>query len=40
MNAAITYYTLKNVQAGTGAVSIIGTGGGNVTTVVNPPAAP
>ena len=24
MNAAITYYTLKNVQAGTGAVSIIG----------------
>ena len=24
MNAAITFYTLKNVQAGTGAVSIIG----------------
>lgn len=38
MQAAITYYSLKNVAAGTGAVSIIGTGGGNVTTVVNPPA--
>ena len=37
MNAAITYYTLKNVQAGTGAVSVIGSGGGNVTTIVNPP---
>jgi polysaccharide biosynthesis/export protein len=35
MQAALTYYSLKNVAAGTGAVSIISGGGG--TTVVNPP---
>jgi polysaccharide export outer membrane protein len=38
MQAAITYYTLKNISMGTGAVSVIGGGGGGGgTTVINPP---
>lgn len=36
MQAAITYYSLKNIAAGTGAVSVIG-GGGGTTTINNPP---
>jgi polysaccharide biosynthesis/export protein len=38
MNAAITFYSLKNVAAGTGAVSILSGGGG--TTIVAPPPVP
>ena len=38
MNAAVTFYSLKNVAAGTGAVSILSGGGG--TTVIAPPPVP